>query len=87
MKIIEEIKKGMKGKTLIVGYNNTVSSLKKNKLKLVVSASNAPEHMKKELENLSKIGKVEYVDSEKNNLELGATCRKSFGVSVLSIKK
>lgn len=86
MNTIDMIKKGMKEKTLVIGYNSTIRLLKKNILKLVVLASNAPKEVKEELENLSKIAEVEYVESSKDNLELGATSRKPFGVMVLSIK-
>ncbi|MBN1923964.1 MAG: ribosomal L7Ae/L30e/S12e/Gadd45 family protein [Nanoarchaeota archaeon] len=86
MNTIEEIKKAMKDKKLIVGQKSTVRMLKSKKTSLVVVSSNAPAAVKKELENLSRIAGAEFVDSEKNNLELGATCRKPFGVMVLSVK-
>lgn len=86
MSTIEMIKKAMKEKKLVIGYNSTIRLLKRKKVSLVVAASNAPIEVKKELKNLTSINKVEYVESNKNNLELGATSRKHFGVTVLSIK-
>ena len=83
MNTIDAIKKSMKSKTLVIGYNSTVRLLKNNKLSLVVIAKNAPEHVKDELKSLSKINNIDFVESDKSNIELGATCRKTFGVMVL----
>ena len=87
MNTIDAIKKAMKDKTLIVGQKSTIRNVKNKKVKLVVVAKNAPKNVKEEIENLCKIASIEYVNSDKDNLELGATCRKPFGVSILSIKK
>ena len=86
MNTIDMIKKAMKNKTLVIGYRSTLRLLKNNKLSMVVLASNTPEDTKKEVGNMAGIAGIEYVDSKKDNLELGATCRKPFGVMVLSIR-
>jgi ribosomal protein L30E len=86
MNTIDAIKKALKNKTLIIGYKSTIRMVKKKKVSLVVVASNTPEKVRDEIKNLTNINKIEYVESKKDNLELGATCRKPFGVMVLSIK-
>jgi len=87
MSTIDNIKKAMKDKKLVIGFKETLRLLRKQQISTVVVASNAPENVKEEIENLANIAKIEFVTSEKNNIELGATCRKAFGVMTLSIKK
>ncbi len=86
MSTIELIKKGMKEKRLVIGYRSAVKLLKGGKLSKIIVASNAPDHMVKEIDNLAKIAGVELIKADKDNLALGATCRRSFGVSVVGIK-
>ncbi len=86
MSTIELIKKGMKENKLVIGYRSVARLLKKGKLSKVIMASNAPDHIAKEIENLANISGVESIKIDKDNLALGATCRRSFGVSVVGIK-
>jgi ribosomal protein L30E len=87
MNTIDKIKKAMDDKTLLIGENSTKRALKSGKVSTVVVSKNILAVVEKELESMCKIGGCEFVKSEKDNLELGVTCRKPFGVSVLSIKK
>lgn len=87
MNAIDKIKTALSNNKLIIGENSTKRGLKASKISMVVVSNNAPSIVCKELEALCKIGKVEFVKFDKDNLELGVTCRKPFGVSVLSIKK
>ena len=86
MSVVEIIKKALKSKNLVVGYKSTMRLLKRGKASKIIVASNAPNHIVEELEHLSKIFGAEVLRFEKDNLGLGAVCRKPFGVSVLSIK-
>ena len=87
MSAIEKIKTALSDNKLIIGENSTKRGLKSGKVSMVVVSKNAPSIVSKELEALCSIGKIEFVKSDKDNLELGVTCRKPFGVSVLSVKK
>ncbi|MDD2678520.1 MAG: ribosomal L7Ae/L30e/S12e/Gadd45 family protein [Candidatus Nanoarchaeia archaeon] len=87
MNAIEKIKKAISEDKLLIGENSTKRALKSGKALMVVISNNTPPTTAKELESLCKIGKAEFVKSEKDNVELGVTCRKPFSVSVLSIKK
>lgn len=86
MNAIDEIKKAISSNKLLIGENSTKRALKSGKASLVVVSKNVPSVVEKELKSLCKIGKCEFAKLEKDNLELGVTCRKPFGVCVLSIK-
>jgi ribosomal protein L30E len=87
MNVIDNIKKAINDNKLLIGQNSTKRALKAGKVSMVVVSKNVQNIVEKELESLCKIGKCEFAKVEKDNLELGVTCRKPFGVSVLSIKK
>ncbi|MFA5332986.1 MAG: ribosomal L7Ae/L30e/S12e/Gadd45 family protein [Candidatus Nanoarchaeia archaeon] len=87
MNAIDSIKKAISDNKLLIGENSTKRALKGGKISMVVVSKNVPSVVEKELESLCKIGKCEFAKLDKDNLELGVTCRKPFGVSVLSIKK
>lgn len=87
MNAIDEIKKAMGSKKLIIGENSTKRALKSKEAEMVMVAKNAPKILTKELEKLCEIGKIKFEKMDKDNTELGLTCRKPFAVSVLSIKK
>jgi len=86
MNAIDKIKKAIDDNKLVIGENSTKRALKSGKIEIVVVSKNVPAIVEKELESLCKIGKCEFAKLDKDNLELGVTCRKPFGVCVLSIK-
>ncbi|VVB76498.1 50S ribosomal protein L30e [Candidatus Tiddalikarchaeum anstoanum] len=87
MNTIDRIKKAIKEGNFKIGYNTTVKALKNGKAELVVIANNAPEGVKKEIENLGKVAKSEVEVFEKSNIELGATCKKPFGVMLVAVTR
>ena len=86
MNAVDKIKKAIEENKLLIGENSTKRALKNGKVSMVVVSKNVPGIVEKELESLCKIGKCEFEKLDKDNVELGVTCRKPFGVSVLSIK-
>jgi ribosomal protein L30E len=86
MNAIDKIKKAINDNTLLIGENSTKRALKSGKVSMVAVSKNVPGIVEKELESLCKISKCEFEKLDKDNLELGVTCRKPFGVCVLSIK-
>jgi large subunit ribosomal protein L30e len=87
MNAIDKIKKAMDDNKLIIGEKSTKRAVKAGKVSSIIVSKNAPSIVEKELEAMAKISNCEFSKVEKDNLELGVTCRKPFGVSVLSIKK
>ena len=87
MNAIDKIKKAMGNEKLIIGERATLRQLRKNQTNIVIVANNTPSIKIKELKSLCNINKIDFEIIEKDNVELGVTCRKPFGVSVLSIKK
>ena len=86
MNAIDKIKKAIDENKLLIGENSTKRALKSGKVSMVVVSKNVPSIVEKELSMLCKISKCEFEKLDKDNMELGVTCRKPFGVSVLSIK-
>merc|ERR1711862_791915 len=75
----------MKSGKCLLGYKQTLDSLRLGKAKLVIIANNTPPLRKSEIEYyamLAKAGVHHYVG---NNIELGTACGKYFRVCTLSI--
>merc|ERR1712098_501230 len=75
----------MKSGKYVLGYKQTLDSLRLGKAKLVIIANNTPPLRKSEIEYyamLAKTGVHHYVG---NNIELGTACGKYFRVCTLSI--
>merc|ERR1712060_59184 len=75
----------MKSGKFVLGYKQTLDSLRLGKAKLVIIANNTPPLRKSEIEYyamLAKTGVHHYVG---NNIELGTACGRYFRVCTLSI--
>merc|ERR1712220_11381 len=75
----------MKSGKCLLGYKQTLDSIRLGKAKLVIIANNTPPLRKSEIEYyamLAKTGVHHYVG---NNIELGTACGKYFRVCTLSI--
>jgi large subunit ribosomal protein L30e len=69
----------------VLGYKQTLKTLRNGKAKLVIISSNTPTLRKSEIEYyamLAKVGVHEYLG---NNIELGTACGRLFRVSMLSV--
>jgi large subunit ribosomal protein L30e len=82
---ISEIKKAVEAGNVIIGTQMTLKSLRNGQLKKIFVANNCPGGVKEDIQHYSKIAKVEVVELEEPNDELGAICRKQFSISVLSL--
>ncbi len=80
---LEELKKALKEKSLVMGLDKITKKLKMGKLKKVFVAKNCPIGIVKDLEYYSKINKVELVKLDKSNEEIGMICKKPFSILVL----
>jgi ribosomal protein L30E len=85
--VIAEIKKGMKGKKLVIGVNRTIKNLKLGKLEKVLISSNCPAQIKLDVKTYGKLADCSVQELSISNEELGIICKKQFSVSVLGIPK
>lgn len=81
-----EIKKAIEDGKLIIGSRKVIKKLKLGKLKLIVMASNCPEHIKNEIEYYSKLSNVKVDVFDGTGKELGVFCGKPFPIAVIGIE-
>ena len=86
-KNIEEIKKQMGNKKVILGLGMTLKNLKTGTIAKVFLCSNLPEDTNKDINYYAKIANVDVVELNYPNEELGALCKKPFSVSVIGLLK
>jgi|TARA_B100002003_G_C14071923_1_gene515722 large subunit ribosomal protein L30e len=84
---IDDIKKALDAKKVVIGAEETLKKIKLSKLSKVYISSNCPEGKKDDLERASKVAKIDFVVLGKTNEELGVVCKKPFSISVLSTLK
>merc|ERR1711874_871860 len=75
----------MKSGKCLLGYKQTLDSLRLGKAKLVIIANNTPPLRKSEIEYYAMLAKTGVHHYAANNIELGTACGKYFRVSTLSI--
>jgi len=80
---LTELKKALKEKTISFGTQNTIKRLKNKDVKKVFLASNCPDDVKDTIKRYAKMNKVDIVNLKQPNDEIGLTCKKQFGISVL----
>merc|ERR1739836_249195 len=75
----------MKSGKYVLGYKQTLKSLRQGKAKLVIIANNTPPLGKSEIEYYAMLAKTGVHHYSGNNNELGTACGKYFSVCTLSI--
>ncbi|XP_078039523.1 ribosomal protein L30 [Augochlora pura] len=75
----------MKSGKCVLGYKQTLKSLRQGKAKLVIIANNTPPLRKSEIEYYAMLAKTGVHHYMGNNIELGTACGKYFRVCTLSI--
>lgn len=75
----------MKSGKYVLGYQQTLKTLRQGKAKLVIIANNTPPLRKSEIEYYAMLAKTGVHHYNGNNLELGTACGKLFRVTTLSI--
>jgi ribosomal protein L30E len=81
--IAKKVQEKIKSNKVFIGLNSTLRAYKNGEVSFVVYASNASEEILKELDGLE-TEKYKY-DGDSDALSIA--CGKSFGVTVLGIKK
>ncbi|MBO8182818.1 MAG: 50S ribosomal protein L30e [Archaeoglobus sp.] len=75
------LRKALNTGKVYLGAKRTLKALKNGDVKLVVMAANCPEEFFEELKGFD----VPVITYNGSNMDLGATCGKPFGVSMLAI--
>jgi len=75
----------MKSGKYVLGYRQTLKTLRQGKAKLVIIANNTPPLRKSEIEYYAMLAKTGVHHYTGNNIELGTSCGKYYRVTTLSI--
>jgi large subunit ribosomal protein L30e len=86
-KNIDEIKKLLKSKKLILGTKVAMKELRASGLAKLFVASNAPQATVESIGYYSGMNQTQVVRLDYPNTELGALCKKPFSVSIIGIRK
>jgi ribosomal protein L30E len=84
---VDEIKKNLKTKILVIGADRVLKALKNKELIKVFLASNAPESFVKDVEYYANLTKVEVEKLSMPNDELGVVCKKPFSIASIGMKQ
>lgn len=87
MTLEKEIKKAMKDKTLIIGSNRVLKSVKGNTVNCVIRPKNCKQDVLNELEYYIKNFGVVVKEFDGNSRQLGEICAKPFNIMLLGIRK
>jgi ribosomal protein L30E len=83
---MKELTEALK-KNVIFGSDRVLKLLKNDKMSKVFLSKNCPSEVKNEVNHNSKLFKVEVIELEMKNNEVGAFCKKPFSVSVLGLER
>lgn len=84
---LADIRKLLLAKKLVIGAVQTIAGIRTGVISRVVVASNCDKRTLNTLVQYQKIGGFDFVRLGVSNDELGVTCKKQFGISVLGILK
>jgi large subunit ribosomal protein L30e len=80
------IQSAIKSNKIIIGYRESIKFIKTNSPKMIIIAKDAPEKIRKEIEDNAKIFEIEVKIFEGSCKDLGTICGKPFPVTTLAIK-
>jgi len=81
---LNDLKKDLKEKKMILGAGRTLKKLRAGKLKKVYLAKNCRKDIAEDIIKYGKLNDVEVVKLNSTNEELSVLCKKPFSISVLS---
>ncbi|XP_037669737.1 60S ribosomal protein L30-like [Choloepus didactylus] len=88
-KLLESIKSNlqliMKSGKYVLGYKQTLKTIRQGKAKLFILTNNCPALRKSEIEYYAVLAKTGFHDCSGNNIELGTVCGKQYRVCTLAI--
>ncbi len=83
MGIKDDIKKGLETGKLVIGKNSVLKAINAGRLSKLIVASNCSPLLIKDLKKLNEVASFEYLEAGIPGKDLGAMCKKSFGISIL----
>ena len=86
MDIATEIKKLLDAGSLVIGGERTLKNMKNGKVKKVFLSKNCNNNVCDDIKRYAELSKVEISELDMSSDELGAICRKPFGISVISVE-
>ena len=79
---LDNLKKAIKEKKLIIGTEETIKSLKKGEVKEVFVAKNCPGILRRKVKSYSEIIGATFSELEETNEEIGSICKKPFSINL-----
>ena len=79
---LDNLKKAIKEKKLIIGTEETIKSLKKGEVKEVFVAKNCPGILRRKVKNYGEITGAIITELEETNEEIGSICKKPFSINL-----
>lgn len=79
---LDNLKKAIKEKKLIIGTERTISALKRGEAKEVFVSKNCPELLRKEIKNYAEISNISVNELKESNEEMGTICKKPFSINL-----
>lgn len=83
---LDEVRTAIKEKNVVIGTDETMKLLRKEKVKKVYLASNVGAGVRQDMQHYGAIGQVPVVDLDITNEQLGTLCKKPFSISVISVR-
>lgn len=83
----QDLKQAVKENTLVIGSRSVIKKAKTGKIKTIIHASNCPNNLLMELENLKKVAGIEIKKFPDQSDKLGESCKKPFNILMAGIKK
>ncbi|MBS3107404.1 ribosomal L7Ae/L30e/S12e/Gadd45 family protein [Candidatus Woesearchaeota archaeon] len=80
-----DFKEIIKDKNLTIGSELTLKKLKNDKLKKIFLAKNCSISVAEDIKKYASLKKIEVIELDMKNDELGMACKKPYKVSVLSV--
>ncbi|MEM4336860.1 MAG: ribosomal L7Ae/L30e/S12e/Gadd45 family protein [Candidatus Woesearchaeota archaeon] len=84
---IDDIRKLLNTKKLIIGTDRSMKNLKIGKLSKIYVSKNCPNNIKEDIKYYGGLAGTEVIELEETNEELGIACKKPFFISVVSVLK
>ena len=82
---MRDIQKAIEEKRAVVGLQQTMKSLKKGTAQVVYMSANCPAASREDIQRYAALGNIGIIQLTQAADELGAVCKKPFGISVLAV--
>jgi large subunit ribosomal protein L30e len=79
---LDNLKKAIKEKKLIMGSERTIKTLKKGEAKEIFISKNCPELLRKQVKNYAEISNIAINELKESNEEIGIICKKPFAINL-----